>query len=163
MEEWKTINDYESLYVINKNGDIKTTKRQGTNERILKPCVGKNGYKAVSLCKNGKQTTYTIHSLLGKHFLENKDKDNNIIIDHIDRNRLNNELSNLRWASYSLNSENKNCNGCISKTIERYKETIYTYYRVSYRKIKSGKRFKTEEEAVIYLNELISNQPREDV
>ena len=153
--EFTPLKDYEGLYEINKNGDIKATKRQGTDGRVIKPCICKNGYKMVSLFKNGKGKSFNLHRLLAINFLENKD--NNPIIDHIDRNRLNNDLSNLRWTTYSVNSENIYCKGCIVKEERKYKESIYTYYRVCYRKERK-KRFKTEAEAKIYLNELTSSQ-----
>lgn len=153
--EFEPLNDYEGLYEINRNGDIKTIKRQGTIGGLKKPTVCKKGYKYVSLCKNGKQKTHTLHTLLGIQFLENIN--NYPVIDHIDRNKLNNELSNLRWCSYSTNNENRKCTGCICKCIDKYKNTEYIYYRVCYRKIK--KRFKTLTEAEKFLEELILTSP----
>lgn len=153
--EFEPLKNFEGLYQINRNGEIKTIKRQGTDERILKPAIGKHGYKCVSLYQNGKPKTYTIHRLLGIQFLENIN--NYPIIDHIDRNRLNNNLSNLRWVNYSLSSENKECKGCIVKDITKYKDKEYIYYRVCYRKIR--KRFKTIYEAEQFLKELILSIP----
>lgn len=64
--------------------------------RVLSTCVNKQtGYKMVSLWKDGKQKHETIHRLLALHFIPNPDGKR--YVDHIDRNKLNNDLSNLRW------------------------------------------------------------------
>ena len=47
----------------------------------------------------------TIHRLIGLNFIENPN--NLACIDHIDRNRLNNSIENLRWASYRDNNINR--------------------------------------------------------
>ena len=148
---FEPLKDWEGLYEINRNGDIKTIKRQGTDERLLKSCVGKIGYKVVGLYKNGKGKTSTIHRLLGKQYIENPNGYE--LIDHIDRNKLNNDLSNLRWVNYSINNENRTCKGYISIDKQNIKEKEYIYYRACYRK--TQKRFKTNEEAIEYLNSLI--------
>jgi hypothetical protein len=155
MDIFEQLKEYEGLYEINKKGIIKTLKRHGTNERILKQCLSKDGYYRVSLYKNGKGKTYTIHSLIAKQFIDNLN--NYPLIDHIDRNRTNNNILNLRWTTYSINSENRNCKGCIVKDISKYGEKEYIYYRVCYRKEK--KRFKTKEEAEQYLLSLTETNP----
>ena len=156
MDIFEQLKGYEGLYEINKKGDIKTLKRQGTNERILKPHLGKNGYYCVSLFKNGKGKTYTLHFLIAQQFINNPD--NYPIIDHIDRNRTNNNILNLRWTTHSINSENRYCKGCIVKDINKYGDKEYIYYRVSYRKEKR-KRFKTIQEAEQYLLSLTETNP----
>ena len=137
--DFEPLKNYEDFYLINRNGDIKTIKRQGTDERILKPCVGKNGYKMVSLTTSNKGKSFTLHKLLAIQFLENPNK--YPIIDHIDRNKLNNSLENLRWTTYSENNSNVIKNGsiyidkCIKNNVE------YFYFRVVYRQ-EPKKRFK---------------------
>jgi hypothetical protein len=70
--------------------------------RILKPCtMGK--YYGVQCGAGNKQY---IHHLVANQWLP-APTDENLVIDHIDRNRYNNHASNLRWVSRSINSQNR--------------------------------------------------------
>ena len=86
------IDGYENYFVSN-FGNIKNSK---TN-KILKQKTEKNGYKRIGLTKNRKQKYFYIHRLVGNAFLENPD--NKPMIDHIDENKVNNNVKNLRWAT----------------------------------------------------------------
>jgi hypothetical protein len=101
MEEYIQIENYENYFVSNK-GNVKNNK---TN-KILKPQLMKIGYYRVSLSKNGKVKQYYIHRLVYSAFNNNNLDDS--ILDHIDRNKLNNNLQNLRRVSYVENSYNIN-------------------------------------------------------
>ena len=87
-------------YTIDRNGNI-TNIHTG---KVLSTCVGKTGYKTVSLWKDNKGTRNIIHRLLGLHYIPNPE--NKPYIDHIDRNKLNNDLSNLRWRDGTENNLN---------------------------------------------------------
>lgn len=150
-EEWKKIDDYN--YYISNEGRV-----LGKNG-LMKPNENSNGYLYVTLCKNGLHKSFTIHRLVALYFIDNNDKDNLCIIDHIDRNRKNNKLSNLRWVDYKTNANNssnvlfKGCSKWVDKCIKNSIE--YIYYRVQYydNGIAKRKRFKTEEEANNFINE----------
>lgn len=107
MEEtWKDIKGYEGLYKISKLGNIKSIARKGNwHEIILKPQINKYGYLVVLLCKNGKQRRKAIHRLLAETFIPNPEK--LPTVDHINRDKLDNRICNLRWASYHMQSINK--------------------------------------------------------
>lgn len=115
MEKFKPINGYEGIYSISDKGNVISHKRiiernDGVNklvtERVLKPNIGTNGYYYVSLSKNGKSKTHYIHRLVAFHFIDNPQ--NLSDVDHIDENKLNNDLSNLRWLSHLENSSRSN-------------------------------------------------------
>ena len=97
--EFYDLKDYETLYQINKKGEIRNKKRNN----IMKPGNNK-GYLQIGLTKNGKQLKYYIHRLLGIQFIDNPNNFN--LIDHIDINKLNNNLENLRWINKSGNCRN---------------------------------------------------------
>ena len=93
--------DGYSNYFISNFGNIKNSK---TN-KILKQSNHKQGYKLVNLKKDGKWKIFTVHRLVGNTFLENPD--NKPLIDHIDENKSNNNVKNLRWATSKDNQYNQ--------------------------------------------------------
>ena len=149
-EIWKDIINYEGIYKISNKGRIKANIRKGGGG-IMKTNVS-TGYHCVSLRKapNEKIKHFGLHRLLAVHFLENP---NNLpVVDHIDRNPLNNNLSNLRWVTVSDNNLNQ-LSGSICETKDKVGDKIYTYYRVTYRenKIRKQKRFKNMNDANNFL------------
>ena len=96
--QWKLIEGYDHYYVSS-TGMVWNKKLN----HIL-PGWMRSGYKAVTLMKNKKPRTYTIHRLVALAFIPNPD--NKPIIDHI-RDRLDNSVSNLRWATYTENNYNR--------------------------------------------------------
>lgn len=109
IEIWKPIQNYEEYMVSNKGrvkrlayyNTIGNGAKQFRKERIIKPQKRGSGYYHVMLCKNGKHKGFTVHRLVAQAFIpriEGKD-----YVDHIDGNRLNNIVSNLRWCSIKEN------------------------------------------------------------
>lgn len=113
---WKKIKRNDN-YSINEKGEVRND-RTGI---IKASFVNKsNGYLSVDLYKNNKSEKVTIHRLLAEAFIPNPE--NKPCVDHKDGNRKNNDLSNLRWASYSDNNSRFNTIGVRS---ERIKVTHY--------------------------------------
>jgi hypothetical protein len=92
--------DYPN-YIIDRDGVVKNKK---TN-KIISIHLSR-GYKYVMLWKDGKQKLFKLHRLLALHFIPNPE--NKECIDHINRDKLDNNLFNLRWATYQENCLNKN-------------------------------------------------------
>lgn len=103
MEEiWKDIINYEGLYQISNLGNVKNINK------ILKPY--KHNYYTIKLWKNGKSKNYNIHSLVAIAFLNHIPNKFINVIDHIDSNKFNNKLENLRIISMreNLSKDKKN-------------------------------------------------------
>ena len=95
---WHPLPNFEKNYEINKRGDVRNVK----NKRLLKHVLANNGYYMVAICINYKVTNLTVHRLLALAFMPNTN--NHPVINHIDSNKLNNNLSNLEWCTYSHNN-----------------------------------------------------------
>jgi len=86
-------------YQISNHGNIKNVR---TN-RILKPGI-RGGYLSVVLINDGDRANKTIHKLVASAFIENPE--NKRCVDHISRDKTNNHISNLRWATSTENNQN---------------------------------------------------------
>lgn len=91
--------------MVRSDGLVLCPPNRLTNEETWK-AGGKmsHGYRRVCIkCK-----TYYIHRLVAETFIPNPE--NKPAIDHIDRNRDNNDVSNLRWVTIKENAYNQKNN-----------------------------------------------------
>lgn len=103
-ELWLDISEYENLYQVSNCGRIKSLNYRRTGkEQILKQATNKDGYKFVSLRKNGKGKTFTVHRLVAKAFIPSIE--NKVEINHIDCDKTNNCVSNLEWCTHKENTD----------------------------------------------------------
>ena len=72
----------------------------------LKTRSDKDGYLRFNTIIDKKHTTLLVHKLVATTFLG--DTPSGFVIDHIDRNKINNKIENLRHATPKTNSQNSN-------------------------------------------------------
>jgi len=97
-EIWKNVKGYESLYQVNNFGKIKSLRFN----RLLSGSINSNGYKYMMIKVDGKGKLISLHRLIANTFIPNPE--NKKCVNHIDGNKLNNDLSNLEWCTYSENA-----------------------------------------------------------
>jgi len=94
-EIWKDVKDYEDRYQLSNTGKVFNKE---TN-KFLKTVLKSRGHREVSLSKNRKVKQISVHRLVASHFLDNP---NNLqIVFHIDGNKTNNNVTNIKWTSSS--------------------------------------------------------------
>ena len=101
LTEFVDIIGYEGSYKINKNGDVWSSHYK----KIMKPNLN-SGYYCVSLGPKKNRKTLKIHRLMALHFISNDDE-TKTQVDHIDGNRTNNNIKNLRWVTPTENIRNQ--------------------------------------------------------
>jgi len=110
--EWKAIENYPN-YEISNCGLVMNSRGN-----ILKPGINKQTKYEYVILSNGKKKCYDIHRLVAIAFIPNPE--NKREVDHIDRCKTNNHVSNLRWTTPSENNQNTgvSCNNKLG--IKKY-------------------------------------------
>lgn len=104
---FKNIKGYAGRYKVTRDGRIRSNIKPGG--AWLKPNVNSRGYLCVSLWVDGKQKTHHLHRLIALHFVPGYQE--GLQVNHIDGNKLNNDLSNLEWCTASENMKHAYRNG----------------------------------------------------
>lgn len=114
----KKIQNYDN-YLIDENGNVYNE----ITKKYLKGSIGENGYLYYRLSKNGKKKMFYAHRLVAEAFIPNMS--NLPVVNHIDNNKLNNNVTNLEWVSYSENTQHWKDNFCKTrKPIEYYDQDL---------------------------------------
>ncbi len=96
MEYFKFIDGYPHLLISSKGRVISLIQ-----DREITPFVSNRGYKRVALCFDSKQKAVSVHRLVAEAFIPNPNGYTDV--DHIDGNKLNNNVDNLQWISRAEN------------------------------------------------------------
>jgi hypothetical protein len=118
-EIWKDIKGYESRYKISNLGRVKSL----LSNKILTNNLGSAGYYQVSLYKDDKGKSTTIHRLISIHFIDNPL--NKPCVNHIDSNRKNNNIENLEWCTQGENLQHARNTGRL--TLDSLKKKVKSY------------------------------------
>ncbi len=102
MNNFEPIKNYET-YEINKNGEIKDCR----TGKLMSCSKNANGYKRCMLVNPNGIKGFLVHRLVAIQFIEPVEGKSEV--DHIDRNKENNCVDNLKWADDYEQSQNRAC------------------------------------------------------
>lgn len=91
-------NTYFKNFIVSTYGEV----RRISDDYLMKPRTA-SGYYVTSLTYNNKTLNITIHRLVATIFIPNPH--NLPYVDHIDGNKFNNHVSNLRWVTQRENTQ----------------------------------------------------------
>jgi hypothetical protein len=109
-EIWKPVVGYEGCYSVSSFGRVRSEARRilhphsGSKSlptRVIKPGIASSGYPLVVLNKNGKRKSALVHQLVLEAFVGARPEAAEAC--HVDGDRTNTALANLRWDSRSGN------------------------------------------------------------
>lgn len=112
IEIWKDIPNYEGIYQVSNLGDVKSLSRlmnKGkvvfvSKEKIMNKYISKDGYYSVTLSKEKNSRTIKNHQLVAMAFLGHKLCGHELVIDHINNNKLDNRVENLQIVTARYNT-----------------------------------------------------------
>lgn len=125
MELYFPIKGYER-YSVSTSGHV----RNNDTGRILKPSIATTGYCVVGLRKNNISKTINIHKLVAEKYIPNPL--NYKCITHIDGDKSNNNINNLKWSETNNMVKKRNnlimkCKELLKliKEVEQIKNDVY--------------------------------------
>ena len=162
MRIWKDIKGYESIYQVSNDGCVRTFRRKDgfvgfkicNTPRMMSVIDKDNGYKYVTLVKNGKRKNHYVHRLVAEAFIGNIP--NGYVVNHLDYDRSNNNVRNLEIATQAENTnysrermrkpkpKGDNHYICYRKRFNNYEVTVNRHYLGTYPTIEEARKVRDD-------------------
>ena len=93
-------------YYIDKSGNVYSYGPNNPQGLVLKPATARNGYLVVNVIgTNGVRRFKGVHSLMAETFIMPNYSKKGLVCMHLDNNKQNNSLDNLKVGTYSENNK----------------------------------------------------------
>ncbi len=135
-EIWTPIEKYDNYEVSN----FSRVRNRFTN-KIKDIIITGTGFSVVLLWKSNKATEFKVHRLVAEYFIDNPNKYK--YVEHIDQDKSNNNINNLRWTTHVPSYNIKSCDkiqqiniadDTVIKTWDSYID-ICEHFSITYKEI----------------------------
>ena len=136
MEHWKAVQGYAGMYQVSTAGNVRSLDRiietsRGVKQRrqgvVLRPRINQEGYRKVTLYKQGRGERFFVAELVAKAFLDSEATHERII--RADRNRLNDKIDNL--------TVKPSTNQAYASLLDEFKSLLSQHIELSPRQIRA--------------------------
>jgi hypothetical protein len=144
----------DDRYEVSDEGEIRNVE----TGRVLKQ-RDSNGYRTCYITRDGRTSCYMVHRVVAKAFVPMIEGKN--VVDHVNRDKTDNTVQNLRWTDTSQN--NRNRSRFHSKTDGLHNITQNgNKFVVSFMQNRetTRKSFETQEEAIAWRDDFIQSNVR---
>jgi hypothetical protein len=156
--QWKRVSEKYANYCVSDQGHVKNAK----TGRILKHGVNKSGYRLVNLSRNGKVSSFYVHTLVLTLF--EGPCPAGYCCDHKSRDKADNAIENLRWVAVCKNARNRklprnNTSGLrgVTKARNKWRAQLYSQGR----KVLDRRYTSKREAGLMYINALHEIDPED--
>lgn len=141
-EIWKDVPNYDGLYKVSNFGNVKSYDREFINGmgykclrkgKVLSQSISQSGYHYCTFIKpcDTKNKKIQTHQIVAMAFLNHSPKGHKMVVDHIDNNKLNNNLYNLQLVTNRENCSKDRCNKTSKYTgVSWYKKEKHWYAQI---------------------------------
>ena len=153
---WGTITDFPN-YEVSDAGEVRNSK----TGRVLKNAVDRDGYHVITLSLGSRKEkkTVKVHRLVAICHISNPE--NKPQIDHLDRDKTNNDVTNLQWVSNTENQQNRGFS-CYKTLGDRHHiiQRPCGTFQVRFNRGSTSFTCETLEEAVAFRDQWMIDNPR---